>query len=102
MRTCRGRNYERIVCNEKALDCIRAYIANNPPRWADDPENSERCVPKEGGFETRPYKPCTLPRKAPLPPAAGRRASSFKAESRDLDQRTRTSVATPGSDVSGA
>jgi len=31
--------YEHVIRNEKALDRIRAYIANNPARWADDPEN---------------------------------------------------------------
>ena len=30
--------YEHVIRNEKALDRIRAYIANNPARWADDPE----------------------------------------------------------------
>jgi putative transposase len=28
---------------------IRAYIANNPARWADDPENISRAVPAETG-----------------------------------------------------
>lgn len=31
--------YERIIRNERELDAIRAYIAANPARWADDPEN---------------------------------------------------------------
>jgi REP element-mobilizing transposase RayT len=31
--------YEHVIRSEKALDRIRAYIANNPARWADDPEN---------------------------------------------------------------
>jgi REP element-mobilizing transposase RayT len=31
--------FEHVIRNEKALDRIRAYIANNPVRWADDPEN---------------------------------------------------------------
>ena len=31
--------YKHVIRNEKALDRIRAYIANNPVRWADDPEN---------------------------------------------------------------
>ena len=34
--------YEHVIRNEKALDRIRAYIANNPARWADDPENISR------------------------------------------------------------
>ena len=41
--------YEHVVRNEKALDRIRAYIANNPARWADDPENISRAVPAETG-----------------------------------------------------
>ena len=36
--------YEHVIRNEKALDRIRAYIANNPARWADDPENISRAV----------------------------------------------------------
>jgi hypothetical protein len=48
--------YEHVIRNENALDRIRAYIANNPARWADDQRISlERCQPKQGGFETRPY-----------------------------------------------
>jgi putative transposase len=46
--------YEHVIRNEKALDRIRAYIANNPARWADD-TSRERYLPKQGGFETRPY-----------------------------------------------
>ena len=41
--------YEHVIRNEKALDRIRAYIANNPARWADDPENISRAVPAETG-----------------------------------------------------
>jgi REP element-mobilizing transposase RayT len=41
--------YEHVIRNEKALDRIRAYIANNPRRWADDPENISRAVRAEGG-----------------------------------------------------
>ena len=26
--------YEHVIRNEKALDCVRAYIANIPARWA--------------------------------------------------------------------
>lgn len=31
--------YEHIVRDENALNNIRAYIANNPARWASDSEN---------------------------------------------------------------
>jgi REP element-mobilizing transposase RayT len=31
--------YEHIVRNDRDLDCIRAYIAANPSRWAYDREN---------------------------------------------------------------
>jgi REP element-mobilizing transposase RayT len=41
--------YEHVIRNEKALDRIRAYIANNPARWADDPENISRAVSAEAG-----------------------------------------------------
>ena len=41
--------YEHVIRNDKALDRIRAYIANNPARWADDPENISRAVPAETG-----------------------------------------------------
>ena len=41
--------YEHVIPNEKALDRIRAYITNNPARWADDPENVSRAAcPEEG------------------------------------------------------
>jgi REP element-mobilizing transposase RayT len=34
------RNYfERVVRNDDELNAIRAYIATNPSRWRDDPEN---------------------------------------------------------------
>ena len=59
--------YEHVIRNEKALDRIRAYIAYNPSRWGMTRRISrEWCVPKEGGFETRPYKPpdvCAASRK---------------------------------------
>jgi hypothetical protein len=42
-------HYEHVIRNEKALDRIRAYIANNPARWADDPENISRAVSAEAG-----------------------------------------------------
>ena len=41
--------YEHVIRNEKALDRIRTYIANNPARWADDPENFSRAVSVEAG-----------------------------------------------------
>jgi putative transposase len=41
--------YEHVIRNEKALDRIRAYIANNPAQWADDPENITRAVSGEAG-----------------------------------------------------
>jgi putative transposase len=41
--------YEHVIRNEKALDRIRAYIANNPARWADDPENISRAVCADEG-----------------------------------------------------
>jgi hypothetical protein len=41
--------YEHVICNDKALDRIRAYIANNPARCADDPENISRAVSVEAG-----------------------------------------------------
>ena len=35
------RNYfERIIRNEGELDRIRTYIADNPRRWLEDPENA--------------------------------------------------------------
>lgn len=33
--------YERIIRNEAELAGIREYIAGNPTRWAEDPENQE-------------------------------------------------------------
>ena len=41
--------YEHVIRNAKALDRIRAYIANNPARWADDPENISRAVSAAAG-----------------------------------------------------
>jgi len=50
--------YEHVIRNEEALDRIRAYIANNPARWAMIRRISRgRRLPRAGGFETRPYKP---------------------------------------------
>jgi REP-associated tyrosine transposase len=31
--------YEHVIRIEKALNRVRSYIAENPRRWADDPEN---------------------------------------------------------------
>ncbi len=31
--------YEHVIRNESALDRIRQYIAENPARWSEDPEN---------------------------------------------------------------
>ena len=31
--------YERVIRNESALNRIRQYIADNPARWWEDPEN---------------------------------------------------------------
>ena len=41
--------YEHVIRNEKALARIRAYIADNPARWADDPENISRAVSAAAG-----------------------------------------------------
>jgi REP element-mobilizing transposase RayT len=41
--------YERVIRNEKALDRIRAYIANDPAQWADDPDNTTQAVSAERG-----------------------------------------------------
>jgi hypothetical protein len=40
---------EHVIRNEKASDRISACIANNPARWADDPENISRAVSAEAG-----------------------------------------------------
>jgi len=46
--------YEHVIRNEKALDRIRGYIANNPAAWADDPENISRAVSAEAGRVRNP------------------------------------------------
>jgi len=46
---------EHVIRNEKALDRIRAYIANNPARWADDPENISRGVCRSISAFTRVF-----------------------------------------------
>ena len=35
--------YEHIIRDDNGLDRIRTYIANNPARWAEDPENPNAC-----------------------------------------------------------
>ncbi len=45
--------YEHVIRNEAALHDIRQYIANNPVKWADDPEN---VPPTEGRPMRRPYR----------------------------------------------
>jgi REP-associated tyrosine transposase len=45
--------YEHVIRNEKALNRIRAYIANNPAQWADDPENVSRPVSAEASARLR-------------------------------------------------
>jgi putative transposase len=47
------RNYfDRVVRNEDELDAIRAYIDENPARWAKDPENP--VCPDEGEASLAP------------------------------------------------
>jgi putative transposase len=41
--------YEHVIRNEKALNRIRDYIASNPARWADDPDNISRAASAEKG-----------------------------------------------------
>ena len=41
--------YEHVIRNEKALDRIRAYIANNPAQWTQDPESISRAGSAEAG-----------------------------------------------------
>ena len=35
--------YEHIIRDDGALDRIREYIASNPSKWAEDPENPINC-----------------------------------------------------------
>ena len=37
--------YEHVIRYEAVLDVIRRYIAENPARWAEDPENPARRRP---------------------------------------------------------
>src|SRR5262249_40534251 len=49
--------YEHVIRNEKALNRIRDYIANNPALWAEDPDNlSGPDSAERGGVENRPPK----------------------------------------------
>ena len=48
LRSCRGGFRTRPAATD-ADTRLRAYIANNPPRWADDAENIARAVCAEGG-----------------------------------------------------
>jgi putative transposase len=41
--------YEHVIRIEKAFHRIRDYIANNPARWADDPDNISRAGSTETG-----------------------------------------------------
>jgi REP-associated tyrosine transposase len=38
--------YEHIIRNEEALEAIRAYIADNPAKWAQDRQNPAARPPK--------------------------------------------------------
>ena len=102
--------YEHIIRNEKALARIRDYIANNPARRAVTRTTSrERRLPKQGGFETRPYKSpnlCAASRKllcatanrvARLPPNPARRrgASSGRGIKDTLRQKVGSGSALP-------
>jgi putative transposase len=37
--------YEHVMRNEKDLERIREYIANNPARWDEDNENPAQSYP---------------------------------------------------------
>ena len=39
--------YDHVIRDDAALTRIRQYIADNPFRWAEDPENPARQLPKE-------------------------------------------------------
>jgi putative transposase len=41
--------YEHVIRDEKALNRIRDYIAHNPARWADDPDNISRAAYAQEG-----------------------------------------------------
>ena len=39
--------YDHVIRDDAALDLIRQYIADNPARWDEDPENPARQLGKE-------------------------------------------------------
>ena len=41
--------YEHVIRDERALNRVRAYIANNSVRWTDDPENISQAKIRERG-----------------------------------------------------
>ncbi|MDH5543922.1 MAG: transposase, partial [Nitrospinota bacterium] len=45
--------YEHVIRNNKALDSIRQYIADNPAQWEYDRENMKRksCGPSRSHIE---------------------------------------------------
>lgn len=45
--------YEHIIRDERALQEIRQYIANNPGNWAEDVENPDRVVSLASASATR-------------------------------------------------
>jgi hypothetical protein len=55
--SCRGGFPTRPAATD-ADTRLRAYIANNPPRWADDVENIARAV--WAGLKPAPTKPADL------------------------------------------
>ena len=51
--------YEHVIRNESALNRIRQYVADNPARWSEDPENP--AVGATGRSPLRPKTPWTTP-----------------------------------------
>jgi putative transposase len=51
--------YEHVIRNETALNRVRGYIANNPARWAEDPENVPqlRVAGRGAGLKPAPTNP---------------------------------------------
>ena len=47
--TCAPIVYEHVIRNEKVLNRLHDYIASNPARWADDPDNISRSAYAEKG-----------------------------------------------------
>jgi hypothetical protein len=71
------------IRNEKVLDRIHGYIANNPPRWADDLENISRAVcRRRAGWKraSTSLMICALPRERghPLTSAVGGMPEQFE------------------------